>query len=162
MVPVISFRLGANKVEISTGVNFDLVRLQVLWCYRGLFRTNGDAWGTDMNQIYATSAGWALQRRMDWLSQVEDKSSAELEAIQSRSPPKSPEKPNKGRNTINRKDNVPYTSYKGLSEATVGAVTDIGQELICSIDFRELIVITMILHPMDRECINVYVSAPYN
>ncbi|KAF5279114.1 hypothetical protein FQA39_LY05792 [Lamprigera yunnana] len=44
-----------------------------------------------------------------------------------------------------------------LSEATVDAVTNIGRQLICGIaseDFK------VILHPMARECINVYVLVP--
>ncbi|KAF5281017.1 hypothetical protein FQA39_LY05222 [Lamprigera yunnana] len=51
----------------------------------------------------------------------------------------------------------------GLSGASVDAVvTDNGEQLICSIAFVELMVITVILHPMDREYINAYVLAPSN
>ncbi|KAF5300272.1 hypothetical protein FQA39_LY11129 [Lamprigera yunnana] len=51
------------------------------------------------------------------------------------------------------------TDIASLSEATVDAVTDIGEQLIFSIAFGELMVITVILHPMDRECINAYMLA---
>ncbi|KAF5285477.1 hypothetical protein FQA39_LY16632 [Lamprigera yunnana] len=40
--------------------------------------------------------------------------------------------------------------FVGLSETSVDAVTDIGEQLICSIDFGELTVITAILHLIDR------------
>ncbi|KAF5297023.1 hypothetical protein FQA39_LY12237 [Lamprigera yunnana] len=46
---------------------------------------------------------------------------------------------------------------KGLSEATVDAVTDIGKQLVCSIAFRELIM--MILHPRIG-MINAYALHP--
>ncbi|KAF5284830.1 hypothetical protein FQA39_LY04555 [Lamprigera yunnana] len=49
-----------------------------------------------------------------------------------------------------------------LSEVTVDAVTDIGEKLICSIAFGELMVFTVIPHTMGRGCINAYVSAPSN
>ncbi|KAF5300194.1 hypothetical protein FQA39_LY11228 [Lamprigera yunnana] len=50
----------------------------------------------------------------------------------------------------------------GLSEATVHAVVTLGEQLICSIDFGEFMVIPVILYPMYRGCIDVDVLAPHN
>ncbi|KAF5285704.1 hypothetical protein FQA39_LY16510 [Lamprigera yunnana] len=57
---------------------------------------------------------------------------------------------------------VGLTKNSGLIEATVDTVTDIMEQLICGIAFRELMTITVILHPMDQGCINAYVLAPSN
>ncbi|KAF5269363.1 hypothetical protein FQA39_LY08755 [Lamprigera yunnana] len=55
-----------------------------------------------------------------------------------------------------------WIGYWGLNEATVDVVTDTGEQLICNIAFRELMVITVILYPMDQKCINVYVLTSSN
>ncbi|KAF5284934.1 hypothetical protein FQA39_LY16889 [Lamprigera yunnana] len=68
-----------------------------------------------------------------------------------------------GQSLVIEEDNVGMGfNSNSCSEATVDAVTDIGEQLICSVAFGELMRFTVILHPMGRGCINAYVLAPLN